>query len=317
MVGMGLFARAKKNDGWLAIAFCDDGILAAVVKRMPAARPVVELTVFYPCPIPVAPAMLEKLGKDLHASRYRCSTLLGAGEYQLLSVEAPNVPADELKTAVGWRLKDMIDFPVGEATIDVLDIPADKNAPVRNQTMFAVAARNSVIGPRQALFSDSKLVLSVIDIPEMAQRNISALLEQEGRGVAVLSFDAGGGLLTVTFAAELYLSRRIDVSLSQLLDTDPDKQHQCYDKITLELQRSLDHFDRQFHFIAVSKLVLAPTGAEGLHEYLANNMYMPVEKLDLASLVDGADRPELQDAAGQARFFLTLGAALRCEGARP
>jgi MSHA biogenesis protein MshI len=312
---MRFFSKPKKNDGWLTIAFPGDGICVGRIKRMAAAKPLVELSVFFPASADAAlsPDMLIKLSKELQLDRYRCCTLLGGGEYQMLSVEAPNVPVDELKTAVRWRLKDMLDFHVDDATIDVLDIPVDKNAPVRNHQMFVVAARNSVIEQRQHLFADAQVALMVIDIPEMAQRNISALIETEGRGLAMLSFNGDGGLLTVTFNGELYLSRRIDVTLGQLLERDSDKQQVCHDKITLELQRSLDHFDRQFHFINVAKLVLAPTGALGLHEYLAGNLYMPVEVMDLGDVLDIGNLPELQDEAQQQRFFLTLGAALRHE----
>lgn len=316
-MGMGLFRKAKKQDGWLAIAFCADGICAAIVKRGADGKPTLEAGVFQPIQKGAAAFALEAMHKDLQTDLYRCSNLLGASEYQLLTVEAPNVPPEELKTAVGWRLKDMLDFPVAEATIDVLDIPIEQNGAARNHSLFAVAARNSVIEQRQVLFANSKIDLSVIDIPEMAQRNISALLEPPGRGVAVLSFDAEGGLLTVTFNAELYLSRRIDVKLLQLLDDDADKRQVCHDKITLELQRSLDHFERQFHFIAVAKLVLAPTGADGLHAYLAANLYMPVEQLDLATVFDLSRVPDWLAAAPQAVCFLTLGAALRVEGSLP
>jgi MSHA biogenesis protein MshI len=147
----------------------------------------------------------------------------------------------------------------------------------------------------------------------MAQRNISALLETDGRGLAMLSFDADGGLLTITYKAELYLSRRIDVTLEQLLERDSDRQQVHFDKITLELQRSLDHFDRQFHYVNVLKLLLAPTGAEGLHEHLSSNLYMPVEAMTLDDVFDLSQAPALQDTAQQQRFFLTLGAALRHE----
>jgi len=312
---MKFFSKPKKNDGWLTIAFPGDGVCVGRVRRMAAAKPVVELSAFFPASSEgaLSPDMLIKLGKELQIDRFRCCTVLGGGEYQMLSVEAPNVPVDELKTAVRWRLKDMLDFHVDDATIDVLDIPVDKNAPVRNHQMFVVAARNSVIEQRQHLFSDAEVALTVIDIPEMAQRNISALIETEGRGLAMLSFNGDGGLLTVTFGGELYLSRRIDVTLAQLLELDSEKQQMCHDKITLELQRSLDHFDRQFHFINVAKLVLAPTGALGLHEYLATNLYMPVEAMDLGDVLDLGNMPELQEEAQQQRFFLTLGAALRHE----
>jgi MSHA biogenesis protein MshI len=311
---MRFFRKKKKTDGWLAFAFDSDGIAAASVTRTAEGKRAVGVAAFFPCEH--SAEALEKAGKDLAAAGFHCSTLLAGGEYQVLSVEAPNVAADELRTAVRWRLKDMLDFPIDEATIDVLDVPVDKNAALRpQQTLFAVAARNAVLKPRQRLFAAARLALAVIDIPEMAQRNVSALLEPQGRGVAMLSFGRDGGLLTVSYNAELYLARRIDVTLEQLLDADHDRKHQSFDKVTLELQRSLDHFERQFSFISIAKLVLAPSTVTGLEEYLSSNLYTPVESLDLAAVFDLAGAPELRDKARQQRFFLPLGAALRHEEA--
>ena len=310
---MHFFKRTKKHAACMTIAFLDDGIAAASITRVPEGKPVLALSAFQAGAQPVTGEQLDKFGKEIGASDYQFTTLLGNGEYQMLNVDAPNVLPEELKTAVRFRLQDMIDYHVDDATIDVLDIPVDKGGASRTHTMFAVAARNSVIAQRQGLFEAAKLKLTVIDIPEMAQRNISALAEAPGRGLAMLSFHADGGLLTVTFNGELYLARRIDVSLPQLLDGDIERRNGCFDKITLELQRSLDHFERQFHFIAVARLLLAPSGAPALHDYLSANLYMPVEELDLGTLIDLARAPELADAAQQQRFFFTLGAALRHE----
>jgi MSHA biogenesis protein MshI len=91
--------------------------------------------------------------------------------------------------------------------------------------VFVVAAKNSIIAPRQKLFLDAKVELAAIDIPEMAQRNVSAMLEPEGRGIAMLSFGDDGSLLTVSYRGELYLSRRFDVTLAQLLEPDHDRKH--------------------------------------------------------------------------------------------
>ncbi|MEG0884915.1 MAG: agglutinin biogenesis protein MshI, partial [Janthinobacterium sp.] len=235
---MGLFAKAKKHEGWLATSFSAEGVCAAVVKRRADDKPLVQAVATYAGRKPLAAAILEKMNRDVHAQSYRNTTLLGAGEYQLLTLDAPNVPPEELKTAVRWRLKDMIDFPAAEATVDVFDIPADRNGPGRAQSLFAVAARNNAVAQRQALYGECKIALSVIDIPEMAQRNIAGLMETQGRGLAMLSFDGEGGLLTVTFDGELYLARRIDVTVTQLADASDTQRQQCYDKITLELQRS-------------------------------------------------------------------------------
>ena len=314
-VGMRLFSKTKKTAGWLSLNIQEDGIYMAHVTPMPAAQPQVGLIAFYPADKTQTAATLEKLAKELHTDRYECTNLLNQGEYQLLSVDAPNVPQDELKTAIRWRLKDMLDFHVDDATIDVLDIPGDKNAPERKGAMYAVAAHDQFIKQRQTLFEQVKIPLSVIDIPEMAQRNISALLEPQDRGLALLSFDNTGGLLTITFSGELYLSRRFDVTLAQLLQTDIDQKNACYDRATLELQRSFDHFERQFRFIAVSKLMLAPLGdgGSGLQEYLAANLYMPVETFNLDAVLDISSVPELEQPSQQQLYFMALGAALRQE----
>lgn len=294
-------------------SFHADGICMARVERLPAAKPIVKLAAFHAVAPSLSGETLGRLGRDAHAANFANSTLLAGGEYQLLQVEAPNVPPDELKTAVRWRLKDMLDFHIDDATIDVLDIPVDKSGASRAHSMFAVAARNSMIQARQDLFAESSVPLTVIDIPEMAQRNISALMEPEGRGLAMLSFDETGGLLTVTFNKELYLARRLEVSLPVLQDEDTGRRHAAFDKIALELQRSLDHFDRQYHFISISRLMVAPTGVASLQDFLSSNIYMPVESFGLGDVFDLSEMPALQATSEQVRHFLTLGAALRQE----
>ena len=312
---MTLFAKKRKIAGRMIVQFQEDGVYVAFMKRLSSGSLLVDRIAYYSHKQAASKPSLDRLAKDLHGAHYSCSNLLSNGEYQLVSVDAPNVPADELKTAIRWRLKDMLDYHIDDATIDVLDVPGDKDAPVRNHSMYAVAARNTLIEQRQTQFEQAKISLSVIDIPEMAQRNISALLEPAGRGVAVLSFDASGGLLTVTFSGELYLARRIDVTVEQLQQSEGEQKDGFYDQITLELQRSFDHFDRQYRFITLSKLVLFPLGGAGtgLQDYLASNLYVPVETLDLSTLFDFSKTPDLKKLESQQRYFLVLGAALREE----
>jgi MSHA biogenesis protein MshI len=310
---MGLLSKKARGGGWLAISFAADGVYAASINQGVTKLPQVAIALFHPSTNSTTPDVLEKIAKEAQAARHQCSTLLSVSEYQVLAVEAPNVQPEELKIAVRWRLKDMLDFHVDDATIDVLDIPPDINVVGRAHSMFAVAARNAVIEARQGLFVGAGVDLAVIDIPDTAQRNISALLAPEGRGLALLSFTHQGGLLTVTYNGELYLSRRIDVTIEQVQDPDVERRNHCFERIMLELQRSLDHFDRQFHFITVAKLVLGPLPPCGLHAHLATNLYMQVEELDLANVFDLSLVPELKSIAHQQRFFLTLGAALRVE----
>ena len=296
----------------MAMQFTPDGVCLAHVRRVTDNRPLVSYCAVQQADLTDGHA-LEKLGKEARLGRYHCTFSLSASEYQMLVVEAPNVPAAELKTAVRWRMKDMLDFPADDATIDVLEIPADKNAPSRTRSLFAVAARNDIIRQRMAAFDGAKLPVTAIDVPELAQRNIAALLEEPGRGLALLSFDEGGGLLTFTYGGELYSSRHIDIPLSQLNQPDSEQRQRYFDRITLELQRSMDSFERQFSFITISKLVLAPLPAEvNLEAYLATNLYLPVSTLNLDEVFDFSTVSGVGPAQ-RMQCFLALGAALRSE----
>lgn len=297
----------------MAITLLGDAVCAAHVRRNHAAAPSVTLATSQSTagePLAVA---LDKLARECHADRYQCTTLLSPREYQILSVDSPNVPPAELKTAIRWRLKDLLDYHVDDATIDVLDIPQEKHAPPRSHPMYAIAAPSATVEQRQEMFGQARIPLGVIDIPEMAQRNIAALVEPEGRGVAMLSFDDDGGLLTFSAGGELYLARRIDVPLAGQSGTE--QRNAAFDRISLELQRSLDHFDRQYHYVTLSKLVLAPLGpeGEGLKSHLSENLYTPVEAIDLDGVLDLSAVPTLKQPELQQRYFLTLGAALRLE----
>lgn len=257
---------------------------------------------------------LEKLGKEMHLSRYRRTFILNSGQYQMLMLEAPKVPAAELRTAVRWSIKDMVDFPVAEATLDVLQIPLDQSAGTRAGSLFVVAARNEIIRRRMAVFENTGLPLAAIDIPELAQRNIATLLEEDGRGLAMLSFSEDGGLLTISQGGELYSSRHIDIPLSQLEQAGSEQRQRLFERITLELQRSFDHFERQFHHVALSRLMLAPLPPEiNLEAYLASNLYMPVASMVLDEVFDFSALAGV-GLAVRLQCLYVLGAALRVEG---
>lgn len=260
-----------------------------------------------------SPKDVERVAKDLGLERYQCLTLLSPSDYQLLLVEAPNVPAIELKTAVRWRVKDMLDYHLDDATIDVLDVPVDPAGGGRGHSMYAVAARNDIIKGCIERFTAARIPLSVIDIAETAQRNIAALYEPANRGVGLLYLGPAHALLTINFRGELYLARRIDVGIEQLLNAGEGHRDEAMNRILLELQRSFDHLDRQFPFVTIAKLLLGPEPRDtGLAAYLSANLDLPVEEARLADVLSFGPGVALEGDTAW-RLFHVFGAALRNE----
>jgi len=257
---------------------------------------------------------LARLRREHRLERVSCVTLMPEGDYQLHVIEAPSVPPSELKSAVRWRLKDVLDYPADAATIDVFPIPGDPDAPTRDKSLYAIAAPNELIAARMEMFAEAKMRLTTIDIPEMAQRNVAALFESPGQALAMLSLTEERGLLTFTANTELYLTRAIGVGLAELRHAEGALREQLFDRLAVELQRSLDHFDRQYSFVPLEKIVLAPLPEDiDLQAYLAEKLFVPVETARLESCVDLSHVPDLASPAMQAEQFMTIGAALRQE----
>ena len=306
------FAK-RKQAGWTAVCLYPGRVDVARV-RAGAEKPVLEMLHSYERGHDDTLA-LKRLCKGLALDRQHCTTLLSSGSYQFLQTEAPDVPREEWTDVLRWQIKDMVDFPVDQATVDVLDVPLPPGGAGRHM-VYVVACRNEVLSPLINDFHGAGVGLSAIDVPEMAQRNLASLCEVGERGLALLSFDDTGGLLTFTAKGELYMVRRVEVTLRQLQEADDSRREQLLERVGLEVQRSMDNFDRQFSFIPVNHLMLTPSPLAGaIQQFLADYLGMPVEVMELAKVMDVSAVPELQNPLRQAQCLATLGAAMRQEGA--
>lgn len=308
---MAWFSKKKAQPGWMAISTDTDAIRLAHVERPALGRPRVGRWSIVKRDDKDG-EQLQQAASEHELGRYRCATLLHPEEYQLLMVDAPNVPREELKAAIRWRVKDLIDYHIDDATMDVLDIPVDADAAGKSHYMYAVAARNEIVRGQIAQFERARVALQVIDIRETAQRNIAQLYETANRGIGMLSFDQAGGLFTLSFAGELYLARRLDLSWAQLVGAQDGQRQAHFERIGVEIQRSLDHFERQYRNITLSELLLGPMPEDlGLLAYLGSQLYVPLRQIDLADALEfSGARMGVNE---QWQLLHVLGAALRVE----
>ena len=156
--------------------------------------------------------------------------MLRSDQYQFLSIEAPAVPDEELRSAVGYQLKSMLKGPTGDFTIDVMRRGLGPQE-TQSSHLFVVAAESKAIGEVLALGDAMHWNIALIDVQETAQRNLQgALSEQNGRATAALVSSSGNSMiLTIAANGVLFYSRKYTL-LEQTLVMPSE-----YDKDTSEV----------------------------------------------------------------------------------
>ncbi len=309
---MGWNLRKNSGKGWTSVIFEADKLSFARVSTAAADKPQL-----------LSWQIFAKQGSDLDTlKRLRASAKLGKepvcallrhGQYRMLQVALPDIPAEEQREALRWKIKDMVDFQVDRAGIDYLPIPRTGSG--HESQAFVVAVDQARLTETIRLYQDAGIELAAIDVPEFAQRNLAALFEDTNRGLATLVFNDAGGQLTFTFQGELFVTRHIDVKVAELVAASGDSMG-VYERVLLDVQRSLDNFDRNFSAIALTKLLVAPVpGAAGFIDYLKSNVYQTVEPLLLSTRMDTSRIPGMDDPVRQNAALMSIGAALRDESA--
>ncbi len=297
--------NSKKSNAWIAMRNSGENTYIAQVTPRENAKPLVTLAQHEINHLKNADD-IKKIVSQFKLNQFAVNYLLELDQYQYIQLDKPKVPKEELKEAVRWQLKDLISFPVEDISLDVIEIPNSKQNPDNEAFVYAMFSQNALIGEISNRLLNTKMNLKAIDTRIMAQRNIAKLLAKNGEGEALLSFTKSGALLTFTFEGEVCNARFIEIS-----DANSPSS---FEKISLELQRSLDGFEAKFRHVFIKKLLVAPFDLrEQFCEHLRESIYTKVETFELEDIFEFAPNVDIGSMARQASFLPVLGAAMRDE----
>jgi MSHA biogenesis protein MshI len=237
-------------------------------------------------------AMLEKLPQK----KAPVSAVLDSSDYQLLLTDNIDLPQEERRAAVRWKIRDQISMAAEEAVIDVFELPESRGQPGMLQVI--VASPGSV-NDLEAIVTGASRELDVIDIPELALRNLIMHLPQDTSGSVFVLLGRSAVNILVSWMGVLFVARRIDVSMGLNVE-----------QLALELQRSVQYYESQFDRAPVNEIVIGPDNpqARDLAPQLAEACGLQCTVLDLPSIL--AMDPGM-GPVDQPEMLLAIGAALR------
>ncbi len=156
-------------------------------------------------------AFMKRARTILPTAAERVIVVLDSRDYQILQLDAPNVPPDELQSAVRWRAMEFMEGSPHDYTLDVLTLAEE---PPRAAKVIAVVAHNDTVRARMLDCEALGQPLSIIEIAETAQRNLlHAVLLRESTALnvaAALVADAGRALMIIAVQGQLYFFRRFE-----------------------------------------------------------------------------------------------------------
>ena len=305
----------------LGVSLREEGVAMAAISPEAGERPRLLFCEFRLCRDDMErEAALGELISAHQLADCDCTLTLQPTDYQLLRAEAPPVEPDELRDAMRWRIKDLIDYPPDQATLDVFPLPSGRHGE-QGSVVYVAVARKERVKSKVEVLRRAGLAVTAVDISELVLRNIASRYPFDDEGTVLLRISRSQGATMIFRDENLFISRDLNLGEENLhenltleqwsdpLDL-PQEAQNLLDHIVLEVQRSLDYFESHFSMAPPKNLVMVPLSQpiEVIPGYLGTMLGLQVHRLDLNDLV-ACEEPlsELQ----QVHCVGAVGAALR------
>ena len=220
------------------------------------------------------------------AQKLSCVCLLADDDYDVYQIDKPEVEETELKQALNWRIKDLINYDVDSAVIDSYPMPTSSKK--NTQQISVVTAHESVVGSYVDSIKLAGLKLTAIDVHDLVGKYLHCVQQGANKTQAVLSLAESDGSFSIFHDTDLYVSRNFKNGISQLEQIDSEDVS-VYDSLLLEIQRSMDYFESFYGLGSVSSLLLYPQiqATEKMAMYLQNFISFDIDFISLSE--DAAD----------------------------
>lgn len=225
---------------------------------------------------------LQTLVRETAIESMACEWVLGPGSYSLVQVDKPAVPAEEWIQALRWKVRDLIGFPLEDAVMDAFEVPGLESRG-RPPTLYLAVARKDDLRPLVATIEAAGLQLARIGIADLAWAEAVRQLAPGDDSQAALVLDARGGSMLALRERKLFVARRFEFDADDqraLRDPGAGRSARLFERIALELQRTLDYFDRTHQRPPPRRLLLLASADElqGLAEALREQLGLEVQQ---------------------------------------
>jgi len=303
---LSIFNKTRKSEGLSSIDVVPGGFALTRISDYKSRPPQGSICQFYECPdIQLLAKKLTSVVLKNNLQNTDCNLVLHPSYYRLLLIDAPQVPKNEYRSAVRWQIKDMVDLPLDDISVDIF-LPTQEIAEQRDKIYVVAACKSFLQGVVDQLYR-TQLNPIAIDIHELAIRNLLTLLAKDDKPIVFLHLLDNRSLLLIVKGGQIYFSRRIMYGLEKL------REERVFKKLVSEIRRCFDYYQQHLEQALPDNLFLAPLlqPYEFIRENLTQALKMNTQHVNINELVT---YPKLLSDEVQAYCCAAIGGALRSQG---
>jgi len=231
-----------------------------------------------------------------------CNWILHPAYYRLLLIDAPKVSKNEYRAAIRWQIKNMIDIPVEDLSVEIFSPTGEIQ---QGEKLYVIAAQKSFLQENIDLLINNQLNPITIDIHELAIGNLLTQLITAEEEIMFLQLLEDSSIFMIIKNHCIHFARHIIHGINEL------DNHKTLDNFISEIKRCLDYYQRQLKQTIGDKLFLAPlSNADTIISTLATRLEVKIQDIDINSLISF---PKRLTNDLQARCCATIGGALSKE----
>jgi MSHA biogenesis protein MshI len=240
---------------------------------------------------------------DLHGQGH---LILSSSHYQIVQVDKPKVPDNEIRAALKWQIKDLVTFSPEDMIVDYFDGPTLSGGV---EKINVVCASKKLLSSFVGSLSNGTVKLASITTEEFAFANL--LPKSDNANLLVCQQPNEEIVLLIIKQGKLYFHRRLRGFANIANESEQELSMGSIDRLSLEIQRSTDYFERQLKQPPIKsiKLLLPVPKETYFRDKLAENTHIAVTLLALpakcqdqrgyaasigATLLDGATKDDFE-----------------------
>lgn len=249
---------------------------------------------------------IKKLLKSLNIRVKEAACSVSGNSVIIRKISLPTMPPEELEDQIHWEAEQYIPFDINDVNIDFQILATDEHDPTKMEVLL-VASKKDIINDYLAVFNETGIKLSVVDVDSFAIQNafelnydvlpedVSALINvgasimnlnivKDGVSLFTRDVQMGGNLYTEEIQKQFGVSseeaERIKISGDA---PDParlqDTISRVNETLAMEMRRSLDFYNTTAGEGRINKVYLSGGGAKTamLPEAVTQRLGLPVE----------------------------------------